>query len=306
MIRYRLYCIALLSIAACQHPGEMIGPVTEKHGSFDAYWNQGLAELTSYDLNQARYGEMHQGEAILIFVTEDLSKEKQVKLDNTSVATDLKVAVLKMNMTKRFYTGLYPYTMMLSSFVPVTGVAPWQALKATASIQDWCGHVFAQLNLRHDHYHYQLHSYFESEGEIDHQINRHMTEDAVWNLIRINPEALIASDSIMVIPGLFYARLMHIPLKPYLAKTRHLLLDSGNRVYHIEYPDLARSLYIEYETQSPYQIVKWSEEYKDGFGDKATMLTTTASKKKQLVLDYWTKHDNIHDSLRSELGLTPF
>jgi len=43
---------------------------------FGAYWYQGKAELTSYTLEQARYGEVHPGEAVLVFVTEDFSKSK--------------------------------------------------------------------------------------------------------------------------------------------------------------------------------------------------------------------------------------
>ncbi len=299
-MKFQFFIICIFFLSACIS-SELIGPTIEKHKEFDAYWNQGKAEITSYNLNQARYGEMRDGEAVLIFVTEEFSKSKQVKLDHTFIPNDMKVPVLKMNMTKRFHTGIYPYNMMLSSFVATGGVAPWQALKVTASIQEWCGHVFSQLNLRNDHYQYQLHSYFESDGEIDRPVNRYMTEDAVWNLIRINPEALIQSDSIMIIPNLLYTRLMHIDLKPYLARTSHLLLDSGNRVYHIEYPELKRSLYIEYEIVPPYAITKWSEEYKDGFGENAKVLTTTATKKKQLVLDYWTKNKNLDDSLRLAL-----
>ncbi|MFZ1717605.1 MAG: hypothetical protein WAT88_20045 [Saprospiraceae bacterium] len=290
-------CLTMLS---CQ-PAALKGPVVAKSAGFDEYWYQNKAEITAYDLNQARYGEMRQGEAILIFVTEELSKSKQVKLDNTSILPENKVPVLKMNMTKRFDTGLYPYNIMLSSFVAAGGVAPWQAIKIAASVTEWCGQVYAQLNLNNDHYRYQLHSYFESDGEKDMHLNRHMTEDAIWSLIRLNPDALIQSDSIMVIPGLVYSRLSHKALQPYRAKTRLLSIDNGNKVYQLEYPELQRSLYIEYESTFPYQIIKWSEEYKEGFGDQARVLTTTAVKKKQLMIDYWNKHGIADDSLRALL-----
>jgi len=294
--------IAVACFASCQ-PVVNIGPVISKHQDFDSYWNQGMAEITTYDLYQARYGEMRQGEAVMVFVTENFSQEKQVKTDNPNAYATPIIPVLKMNMTKRFYTGLYPYSMMLSSFVAAGGMAPWQALKIASSVSEWCGQVYAQLNLHDDHYRYNLHSYFESEGDIDKHLNRHMTEDAVWNLIRINPSALLQSDSIMIIPGLFYARLKHIDLKPYRAKTFHLSLDMGNKVYHIEYPDLGRSLYIEYEPEFPFAIVKWSEEYKDGFGEDARVLTTTAHRKKQIMSDYWKKNKNLDDSLRLELDI---
>ena len=33
------------------------------------YWYAGEAEITSYELNQARYGEIHKGKAVTVFVT---------------------------------------------------------------------------------------------------------------------------------------------------------------------------------------------------------------------------------------------
>ena len=46
---------------------------------FNAYWYGGEAEITSYELEQVRYGEVHKGTSVLIFVTEPFSKKKQVK-----------------------------------------------------------------------------------------------------------------------------------------------------------------------------------------------------------------------------------
>ena len=49
---------------------------------FKKQWYSGKAELTSYTLQQARYGEMRNGESVLIFVTEDFSKEKLTELSD--------------------------------------------------------------------------------------------------------------------------------------------------------------------------------------------------------------------------------
>lgn len=289
-------------LSSCQQTVN-IGPIVAKDKEFEQYWVAGKAEITSYDLFQARYGEMHEGEAVLIFSSAHFSKINQTETQSTDTASGVILPVLKMNQTKRFNTGIYPYTMYLSTFVPAGGMAPWQALKISSSITEWSGQVYTQLNLQEDHYQYRMHSYHEKEGDIDKHLNRHMTEDAVWNLIRINPAALIQSDSIMIIPSLFYARLNHIELKPYRARTSHLKLDIGNRVYHIEYPELGRSLYIEYEIEFPYSIVSWSEEYKDGAGADAKVLTTTAHRKKQMMTDFRVLNKNIDDSLRLELEL---
>lgn len=132
---------------------------------FNTHWYQGKAEITSYKLEQARYGEIHKGDAVLIFVTEDFSRSKQVKLDNPVQAGNDAVPVLKLNFTKKFNTGIYPYSMMLSVFTPVQIENYPRTLKATASSQEWCGHTFTQLNLRDNRYQAVLYSYFEDEGD---------------------------------------------------------------------------------------------------------------------------------------------
>ena len=62
---------------------------------FGAYWYQGKAEITSYTLEQARYGEIHSGHAVLVYVTEDFSRGKQVKLDRPQAAGAEAVKILK-------------------------------------------------------------------------------------------------------------------------------------------------------------------------------------------------------------------
>ena len=76
----------------------------EEHGSFASYWHQGVAELSRYSLRQARYGETHEGEAVLVFVTEPFLPDAQVK-DDDGNAPDA-VAVLKLNAYRRFHTGI--------------------------------------------------------------------------------------------------------------------------------------------------------------------------------------------------------
>ena len=73
---------------------------------FRQYWYQGKAELTRYNLEQARYGEIHKGESVLIFVTEPFLTDKQVKQERPQSGPA--VSVLKLNLTKKFFTGIYP------------------------------------------------------------------------------------------------------------------------------------------------------------------------------------------------------
>ena len=48
---------------------------------FDDYWYNGTGEISSYELKQERYGQVRQGDIVLVFVTEPFSHKKQVKLD---------------------------------------------------------------------------------------------------------------------------------------------------------------------------------------------------------------------------------
>lgn len=80
---------------------------------FKAHWFDGHAEISSYALSQSRYGENREGTAVLLFVTEDFLKKEQVKANQKSKET---LPVLKLNRTKKFLTGIYPYSIMSSSF----------------------------------------------------------------------------------------------------------------------------------------------------------------------------------------------
>ncbi|MEL6484568.1 MAG: septum formation inhibitor Maf, partial [Bacteroidota bacterium] len=122
---------------------------------FKKYWYSGEAELTSYTLQQARYGELRDGEAVLIFVTEPFLPDVQVKADGSSPTN---VPVLKLNATKNYLTGIYPYSIMSSTFYPVHDNQ--HALKTSLSIQEWCGHIYSQLNNR-EQFEFTSHSYFE-------------------------------------------------------------------------------------------------------------------------------------------------
>ncbi|MDN5203797.1 hypothetical protein QQ008_20570 [Fulvivirgaceae bacterium BMA10] len=291
---------------ACQSNAQHDIAFEEKdYQKFNDYWYAGKAELTNYTLQQSRYGEVHEGHAVLIFVTEDFSKEKQVKLDRPDQAKNDAVKVMKLNFTKKFNTGIYPYSMMSSTFTPVQRDQFPNSFKVTSSSQEWCGHTFTQLNLRKNNFDLSGFSYFESEGDLDKEIDKVLLEDEVWNLIRLNPEQLPVG-TIEIIPGTFASRLMHTPLQKVNANAK--LSNSQNEdfkgenvlVYEIQYEKPQRILNIYFEKNFPHQILGWEEEYK-GTGGK--QLTTKAVQKKSMQLDYWRKNSPEDESLRKELGL---
>ena len=52
-------------------------PTRNLSQEFKKYWFSGKAEITSYQLSQLRYGELREGTAVTIFVTEDFLQKEQ-------------------------------------------------------------------------------------------------------------------------------------------------------------------------------------------------------------------------------------
>ncbi|HEY7574575.1 MAG TPA: septum formation inhibitor Maf [Thermoanaerobaculia bacterium] len=268
--------------------------------AFGRYWYAGKAELTRYALEQARYGEIHQGESVLVFVTEPFWPDKQVKLERGDPARA--ATVLKLNFTRKFFTGIYPYSLMTSTFTQISGTAP-HTLKVTTSAQEWCGHTFTQLNYRERERAWRglLRSYFESEGDREFTIPDAWLEDEIWNRIRIAPASLPVG-SIRVVPGLQFARMGHRFSAAEPAEASLSDAAGGERVYTLRYPEFGRTLTIRFQSVAPYKITSW-EETQPGRG-ASPPLTTKAVRTHELYIDYW-RHNGVDDApYRKQLGLT--
>ncbi len=270
---------------------------------FSDYWYQGKAEITSYALEQARYGEIHPGQAVLIYVTEDFSRKKQVKLDNPGAAGDDRVKVLKLNATRKFSTGLYPYSMMTSVFSPLDDPEDPRTLKVTTSSQEWCGHTFTQLNRTDKGYLVLGLSYFESEGDETIKLEGALTEDQIWTTVRLDP-AKLPIGRVKLIPGTIVQRLKHLPWGVANATgTLEPAGDDGVAAYTLTYTDIDRTLTIRFREAFPHEIEGWEESYRSGWGARAQRLRTKAAKIERVMSDYWTKNRVVDGALRAELGL---
>lgn len=258
---------------------------------FKDYWYNGEAEITSYKLEQARYGEMRDGNTVLVFVTEDFLPESQVKADNYS---EKNTPVLKLNASKNFNTGIYPYSIMQSTFYPVANNQ--HAIKISASVQEWCGHVYTQLNNR-EKFEVISHSYFQNEADEILKLEKTWTENELWTKLRINPKSLPIGE-LEIIPSLEYSKLNHKTIKAYNAIAN---LESGT--YTLSYPKLNRSLNINFNINFPYDILGWEETTTSGYGTSAKTLTTKATKLESIKSAYWSKNHNTDEGLRKTLKL---
>jgi hypothetical protein len=296
--------IIFLVLTACS-PEKKI-KIFNQPQEFKDYWYQGKAELNRYELEQARYGEIHKGHAILVFVTEDFLTDKQVKLEHGKSKNS--TSVLKLNFVRKFVTGIYSYSILTSVFTPVD-VLNWKnTLKVSNSDQEWCGSTYFQLNYRHGKYEGLMHSYFQDEADQKFSLNSDaILEDEIWTRIRLSPHSLPIGE-IKILPGLYFIRFRHMGFKTCQATAQLTTISNSElspdsvEVYSIKYGDINRTLKIMYELKFPYSILGWEETYKSGWGANAKELTTRAKRTNVLVTDYWTKHSVADSTYRKMLG----
>jgi len=256
------------------------------------FWFNG-AEISRYQLNQARYGGNHPGHVEFIFVTEPFLTEQQVKQEfGEAPATP----VLKLNALHTFNTGIYSYRTMTSTFRPVDYLKYPRSLKSNTSVQDWCGQAFQQFNRKPDGWHFELRSYFQKEGDQNRALSDAYLEDGLWVTLRLNPKALPVGP-LQAIPGALYTRFAHKEVSPYKAKAE---LKSGPKLstYQITYPDLSRTLKIDFDTQFPHIIRSWKETSPQG-------ITTATLTHRIMNSTYWSEHNRTDAHKRKSLGLDP-
>lgn len=255
---------------------------------FKKHWFDGKAEISSYELTQSRYGEQRSGKAVLIYVTEDFLVKEQVKANSKS---DKSILVLKSNRTKSFLTGIYPYSVMSSSFNSLS--KKHSMLKSSASIQEWCGQSYLQINQKEEKLNILSHSYFEGEADQIIEIDDTFSEDAIWNIIRLNPNNL-PTGKFLTLPSLELLRLNHIPIETQVAEGE--LTDNS---YSYEIKSIGRKLTIFFSSEFPYTVEGWEEKY-EGKGEKYH------SKAKRIHTErraYWQENKALNTVLRKPFKL---
>lgn len=304
MKKYTLLIVLGLMIVSCQEPAQKAASggnspktVEFKYSpsqEYKDYWFNGTAEISSYELSQARYGQLRDGQSVMVFVTEPFSVSSNTKADNP---TSEDPTVLKLNFTKNFNTGIYPYSMMNSSFFPFEDGQ--QSLKVATSVQEWCGQVYMELKNKQQ-FEIDIDSYFEGESQADLKLEKTLLEDDLWSMIRLQPDNLPQGE-ITAVPGFFYLRLKHVPTKAYSASGSLTQTDSISS-YAINYPELKRSLTINYETAFPHKILGWTEKYPKSYRGNE-LIQTKGRLKKTIRSDYWRRNSNKDAVLRDSLAL---
>jgi hypothetical protein len=311
--------IACVALAGCSpqpapQPAtakEQAAPVPALDTRFDAkfwsVWGDGKAEVNTYDLTFPRYNQKRKGVAIAIFVTEPFSDSARVKADPGKHPNSDVVPVMKLNLIKKFQTGIYDYSDVASTFVslaPVDEQPAGSTLKASFSSQEWCGHVYSQMLFGRRHIGFTQHSYFDGEADQQSEISSQpdgIAEDALllWARGIARPwNKTTASTPIMT--SLETLRAKHVGPS---WSTTTLSTDASPQTIRVgagkfevdvlrskRADGTSRTFYV--EKSSPSRVIKW--ETSDG---ESAVLRATER------LKYWEMNHEGGESALSGLGL---
>lgn len=285
--------VSFVLLACSSQPKPSSPKDFDPDSAFKDYWFNGLAEVQSYDLLQTRYGEVRHGEAVLIFVTEPFSMQTYTKADQKGKND---VSVLKCNFTKRFNTGIYPYSIMTSTFVPVHH--PTRGLKISCSVQEWCGHVYTEW-LRKKKLEGHVRSYFQGESEEVKLAEDVWCEDDLWTTLRIDP-TLLPTGKVNILPSVHLIRLLHLSNQPIPAEANLKTVSNTLKEYVVHYPSLQRTLKVQFSSTFPYTIESWMDTYPDG----GKLQTSSGKLRKRIRVPYWQMNRNKDEVWRDSLQLT--
>lgn len=306
-MRKHLTYMFLLSLAfLCTCSAGDGGRVTTKDAGpaidarFAGHWSDGLAEVSTYALDQARYGELRQGTSVSIFVKEEFGVHSHVKWEGSDAEH---TTVLKLNRLDRFTTGSYDYHLMTSVFDPLDRTLGGHAMKVTATMQDWCGHAFARMDLRDDGHFLELRSYFEEEGDVDKALGDVLLEDELWTRLRMfGPQGMDTGITALV-PAATYLRMMHWEARAYAASLAVEGTGTDTARVVITYPELDRTLTIVCDAAFPWSVWGWTETRPDGFGAERRVLTSRARLLHRERIDYWNRNALADSTVRRRFGL---
>ena len=277
---------------------------------FWKFWGDGKAELDGYALTMPRYGQLRQGTAVAIFVTEDFSDALGVKADpGKHPASDI-VHVLKLNLVRDFQTGIYDYNTMTSTFLRTEfGERDfWPLVKTSFSAEEWCGHVYMQWLARGNKLAGTSHSYFDGEADATPEVELPeggVLEDALPVLVRGLRGDWLAPGASKKVPFLrsqMRTRLLHVPAKWGEATVSRAAASAmvktaigALRAYTYTVAETGGdTITFTVEEAAPHRLLAWES----SSGEAAHILGSAR-------LEYWKMHNNGDEKALKLLGLVP-
>ncbi len=254
-----------------------------ENAGFWKLWGDGKAEMAVFDLKTPRYGELRQGSATLITVTETFLEKEKVKGSGSSSSAG-NLPVMKFAQIRDYQTGVYDYNLMSTSFIALRarGGRPSGApIKISFGAQEWCGHVYHQLLFDEREVQSELHSYFEGEADQEKSFSAPVdavSEDSLIFHSRGLTRSFSDGEEITLLGSLETARLEHSPLKVLKAKVA-IGEKEDARMHTYRYD--SGWLKVLTEKKWPHRVLGWEKSN----GEKASLKSTVRKK-------YWEMNRN--------------
>ena len=298
-MRVFVLVVSILAIALTSVPEAAVSKATASSAFWSA-WGDGKAELSGYTIRTSRYGSLREGTLVLIFVTEPMDRRVWIKDDAGDVPDADRINVMKLNAVLKFQTGIYPYSVMTSTFAPVdpAGAERFAPAKVVLSAQEWCGSVYQKLLVGPGSFAGETRSYFHAEGDKETTVATPpgtLYEDALLIQLREldGPFASGKDWSGSLVPSLWSSRKAHTPLQPVAATIRRASATRQGVPVHrftVAYAGLTRT--IDVEKAAPHRVLGWTA----SDGEVATILKTAR-------LPYWQLHGPGDEKYLAQLGL---
>ncbi|MBA2479797.1 MAG: hypothetical protein H0V44_03970 [Planctomycetes bacterium] len=170
----------------------------------DPLWDDGLAEVSRFDLTQFRYGALHEGgSATLVVVREFVDPMRVVK---AAAGTSDTIPVLKAHLVKSFQTGVYRYEQASTVLVRRSDGIP---LRLFIAGHEWCGAAAKSWTNRGPGSLMRVMSYFDGHGDVEQPLELPADaalSDALWLWLRCADPDRLSATPLRLIPTQLEAR----------------------------------------------------------------------------------------------------
>ncbi|MBD2721029.1 hypothetical protein [Hymenobacter armeniacus] len=156
-------------------------PHFDQNWAMRKLWEDGLAEVATYDAERVVYKKPRRFEYTMITVKEEFNQQFNVKTDDYK-RQDL-FPVMKINQFCAIPADQYPYHYLTSLFFRRD--QPVALYKMTTSSQEWCGNTFKSIIDDGVNFEMWYHSYWDGEGSSNRDLRRDVfLEDALPYTLR--------------------------------------------------------------------------------------------------------------------------
>ena len=160
---------------------QAIMPHFDEQWAMNKYWEDGLAEVATYEAERVVYKRQRRFEYTLITVKEEFNQQFNVKTDDYQ-RVDL-FPVMKVNAFCQIPTEQYPYHYLTSLFFRRD--QPVALYKMTSSSQEWCGNTFKAIVDDGVNFKESFNSYWDQQGVGSRDLRRDvLLEDALPYTLR--------------------------------------------------------------------------------------------------------------------------